>query len=143
MDRDEGQSLLSNNTRLYSSVVIALALMLTLTSIACSGEQTTNARSEKGGVRKVPMNSDTTLPSASGDSAVRASASVGAVGDARHLNCRAQTYIVKEGLNNAETKDFVARITNRVLANLDGSGNKDMGEILDNIGVPSYKGFCG
>ena len=82
---------------------------------------------------------------ATDSSSVRASAPAGAVGDAQHLNlnCREQTYIVKEGMGKAETEHFVARITDRVLANLDGSGNKNMGEILDDIGVPSYEDFCG
>jgi hypothetical protein len=54
-----------------------------------------------------------------------------------------QTYIFKEDMSKAEVKDFTARVTYRVQANLDGSGDKSLGELLDDIDVPAYKGLCG
>ncbi|MDQ3863516.1 MAG: hypothetical protein M3317_08470 [Actinomycetota bacterium] len=111
-----------------------MALMLAFTSFACTGEQASNAQDEKGGAGKVvakPVG--------------QAGTPAGATSSAEHyrLNCRMQTHIVKENMSEAEARDFTARVTYRVVANLDGSGNKDMGEILDDIDVPAYKGICG
>ena len=54
-----------------------------------------------------------------------------------------QTYIFKEGMSKAEAKDFTARVTYRVQANLNGGDDKDLGDILDDIDVPAYRGLCG
>ena len=123
-----------------------LALMLAFTSFACTREQAGNAQVEKGDAGNVVAKPETEEGSlAARGSSGQAGTSAGVTSHAEHyrLNCRMQTHIVKENMNEAEAKAFTARVTYRVVANLDGSGNKDMGEILDDIDVPAYEGICG
>ncbi len=54
-----------------------------------------------------------------------------------------QTHIFKENMSRAEAKDFAARITYRVQANLNGGGEKNLGDILDDLKVPAYGILCG
>ena len=119
---------------------LVLVLMLVFSGFACAGEQAGDAQGEKGHtVSGQPI----AVTEATHDSVVRASASAGAIGDAGQYgdNCRIQTYIFKEDMSKAEVKDFTARITYRVQANLNGDEN--LGELLDDIDVPAYKGLCG
>jgi hypothetical protein len=76
---------------------------------------------------------------------VQASTSAGTAGKGDHyrVDCRMQTYIFKEGMSRAETKDFTARVTYRVQANLNGGGEKNLGDILDDLNVPAYNLRCG
>jgi hypothetical protein len=54
-----------------------------------------------------------------------------------------QTHIFKEDLSEVEAKDFAARVAYRVQANLNGGSDKNLGDILDEIDVPAYRGLCG
>ena len=54
-----------------------------------------------------------------------------------------QIYIFKEDMNKAEVKDFTARVTYRVQANLNGGDDKNLDELLDDIDVPAYRDLCG
>jgi len=54
-----------------------------------------------------------------------------------------QTYIFKENMSKAEAKDFTARVTYQVQANLNGGGDKNLGDILDDLDVPAYDFLCG
>jgi hypothetical protein len=118
----------------------ALLLALAVGGFAYAGEQTNHAQSEKERAREVATGSETTAPSRH-TALVQAGATGGAL--RYRLNCRMQTYVIKKDLSKAEVKDFTAGVTYRFVANLDGSGNKDMGEILDDVGVPAYDGLCG
>ena len=147
--------------------VSALALTLTLAGLACSGDQGRHSQSEKGDAKKIPKKSETARPMISGDatsgqanatkaaaeagidaahdSSVRASAPASATGNAGRytVGCRKLIHISKEGMSKAEVEDFRARITDRVQANLNGGGDKNLGEILDDMGVPAYEDLCG
>jgi hypothetical protein len=71
--------------------------------------------------------------------------SAGATGNVDHyrIDCRMQTYIFKENMSRAEAEDFTARVTYRVQANLNGGGDKNLGDILDDLDVPAYDFLCG
>jgi hypothetical protein len=114
--------------------------MLVVGGFACAGERASNTHGEKGRAGQVAAGSETAARAPSGHTAPGQ-----ATGGARRyrLNCRMQTYVIKEDLSKAEVRDFTARITYRVVANLDGSGNKDLGEILDDMGIPPYEDLCG
>jgi hypothetical protein len=121
---------------------LVLALMLACACFGCAGEQAGNASSEKGGVGETETEAGleaTHVPS------VQAGTSAGASGNVDHyrVDCRMQTYIFKEGMSRAEAKDFSARVTYRVQANLNGGGKKNLGDILDDLEVPAYDFLCG
>jgi hypothetical protein len=44
--------------------------------------------------------------------------------------------------SSVEAKDFTARVTYRVQANLNG-GEKNLGDILDDLDIPAYDILCG
>jgi hypothetical protein len=123
---------------------LLLALMLAFASLACAGEQAGNAQGEKEDVAR----SQTTAGAgtkATNDMSVQASTSASVAGDADYykVECRMQTHIVKEELSKAEVKDFTSRITDRVQANLNGGGDKNLGDILDDLRIPAYDTLCG
>jgi hypothetical protein len=118
---------------------LLLALMLAFASLACAGEQAGNAQGEKEDVAR----SQTTAGAgtkATNDMSVQASTSASVAGDADYykVECRMQTHIVKGDMSKAEVKDFTSRITDRVQANLNGGGDKNLGDILDDLDVPAY-----
>jgi hypothetical protein len=121
---------------------LVLVLMLVFSGFACAEEQAGDAQGEKG---HTASGQAIAVTGATHDSAVRASTSEGTIGEGEQYrdNCRIQTYIFKEDMSKAEIKDFTARITYRVQANLNGGGDKNLGELLDDIDVPAYKGLCG
>ncbi|CAA9464297.1 MAG: hypothetical protein AVDCRST_MAG58-3068 [uncultured Rubrobacteraceae bacterium] len=123
---------------------LVLALLLAFASFACTGEQTGHAQGEKEDVAR----SETTAGAGSGanhDTSVQASTSASTTGNADYyrIDCRMQTHIFKENMSRAEAKDFAARITYRVQANLNGGGDKNLGDILDELNVPAYDTLCG
>jgi hypothetical protein len=117
-------------------------LVLAFFGFACGGEQARDAPEEKGGAGKI----DTRAGSeASYDPWVQAGSSAGAGGDVDHyrVDCRMQTHIFKEDMSRAEARDFTARVTYGVQANLNGGGDKNLGDILDDLDVPAYDSLCG
>ena len=54
-----------------------------------------------------------------------------------------QTHIFKANMSRAEARDFIARVTYRIQANLNGGGEKNLGDILDDLDVPAYGILCG
>jgi hypothetical protein len=54
-----------------------------------------------------------------------------------------QTHIFKEEMSRTEARDFKVRIAYRVQANLNGGDDKNLGDIMDDLDVPTYKGLCG
>ncbi len=121
---------------------LSLALMLVVGGFACAGERISNTHGEKGRAGQVAAGSGTAAWAPSSRTAPGQASSTGGARRYR-LNCRMQTYVIKEDLSKAEVRDFTARITYRVVANLDGSGNKGMGELLDDMGIPDYDNLCG
>jgi hypothetical protein len=119
---------------------LVLALMLAFAYFGCAGEQAGNASSEKEGVRKSEAGSEATR-----DPSLQVGTSARATGNVDHyrVDCRMQTYIFKENMSRAEAEDFTARVTYRVQANLNGGGDKNLGDILDDLDVPAYDFLCG
>jgi hypothetical protein len=121
---------------------LVLALMLAFACSGCAGEQAGNASSEKEGVGKTETGAGI---EATHDPSVQGGTSAGATGNVDHyrVDCRMQTYIFKEDMSRAEAKDFTARVTYRVQANLNGGGDKNLDDILDDLDVPAYDFLCG
>jgi len=119
-----------------------LALLLAFPTFGCAGEQARDAPGEKEGVGRTVTKAGS---EAIHEPSVQASTSAGATGNVDHyrLDCRMQTYIFKEAMSRAEARDFTARVTYRVQANLNGGSDKNLGDILDEIDVPAYRGLCG
>ena len=118
--------------------------MLAFASLACAGEQAGNAQGEKEDVAR----SQTTAGAgtkANNDMSVQASTSTNVAGNADYykVECRMQTHIFKEDMSRAEARDFTARITYRVQANLNGGDDKNLGDILDDMDIPVYDTLCG
>jgi hypothetical protein len=63
--------------------------------------------------------------------------------DHYRVDCRMQTHIFKEEMSRTEARDFTSRVAYRVQANLNGGDDKNLGDILDDLDVPAYKGLCG
>jgi hypothetical protein len=123
-------------------VCLILALTLAFACLACAGERAGDAHADSGqagDTESERVGTEVTQAPVQ----VRASDSpIGAAGQYRH-NCRMQIHIFKEDMSKAEVKDFTSRIAYRVQANLNGGGDKNLGDILDEIDVPTYKGLCG
>ncbi len=119
-----------------------LALMLTFPTFGCAGEQTRDAPGGNEGVGRTVTEAGI---EATHELSVQASTSAGASGNVDHYrpDCRMQTHIFEEDMSRAEAKDFTARVTYRVQANLNGGGEKNLGEILDDLDVPAYDILCG
>jgi len=120
-------------------VRLILALTLAFACFACAGERAEDASGQKIDTKSAGVEADAT------HAPVRAHASDSATGNVGQyrLSCRMQTHIFKEDLSEAEAKDFAARVAYRVQANLNGGGDKNLGDILDEIDVPAYRGLCG
>jgi hypothetical protein len=125
--------------RFQVSVLAALVLVLACACFGCGGEQARDAPGGKGKIETEAGIESTHDPS------VQAGSSAGASGDVDHyrVDCRMQTHIFKEDMSRAEARDFTARITYRVQANLNGGGDKNLGDILDDLNVPAYDSLCG
>ena len=123
---------------------LVLALMFGFASFSCAGEQAGNAHTASGQSSATNAAAEARVEATHGSS-TQASTSASVTGDAEQyrLSCRMQTYIFKEDMSKAEVKDFTSRITYRVQANLNGGGNKNLGDLLDDIDVPAYEGLCG
>ena len=116
-------------------------MMLAFAGFCCAGEQARDAPGDKEGVGRTVAEAET---EATYEPSVQASTSAGATGNVDHytLNCRMQTHIFKENMSRAEARDITPRVTYRVQANLNG-GEKNLGDILDDLDVPAYDLLCG
>lgn len=125
--------------RFQASGFVCLVLVLTLAfaCFACAGERAGDAAGQTNDTESAGVGTEATPAD------VRASD--GAIDGAEQyrLSCRMQTYIFKEDMSKAEVEAFTSRITSRVQANLNGGDDKNLGDILDDIDVPTYKGLCG
>jgi hypothetical protein len=126
--------------RFQISGLALLVLVLAFACFGCVGEQARDASGREEGAGKTEAGSED-----SNDPWVQASSSAGAGGDVDHyrVDCRMQTHIFKEAMSRAEARDFTARVTYRVQANLNGGGDKNLGDILDDLDVPAYDFLCG
>ena len=116
-------------------------MLLAFPAFGCAGEQAKDAPGEKVGVGKTVTEAGS---EATHEPSVQASTSAGATGNVDHyrLHCQMQTRIFKENMSRAEARDFTARVTYRVQANLNGS-EKNLGDILDDLDIPAYDILCG
>jgi hypothetical protein len=114
-------------------VRLILALTLVFVGVACTGERADDA-SEQAGVG---------IEATQAPVRVRASDSTISEAGQYRQSCRMQIHIFEEDMSKAEVKEFTSRIAYRVQANLNGGGDKNLGDILDDIDVPTYKGLCG
>jgi hypothetical protein len=116
--------------------------MFALVTFACAREQARDAPGEKEAAGKAVTEAGS---EATHEPSVQASTSAGSTGNGDHytLDCRMQPHIFKEVMSRAEAKDFTARVTYRVQANLNGGGDKNLGGILDDLDVPAYDFLCG
>ena len=119
---------------------LALLVVLAFACFGCGGEQIRDASGGEEGAGKTEAGSED-----SNDPSVQARASAGAVGDVDHykVDCRMQTHIFKEEMSRTEARDFMVGVAYRVQANLNGGDDKNLGDILDDLDVPDYKGLCG
>ena len=127
----------------YGFQVSGLALLVVVLAIACfgcGGEQIRDASGGEEGAGKTEAGSED-----SNDPWVQTGSSTGAGGDVDHyrVDCRMQTHIFKEEMSRTEARDFTSRVAYRVQANLNGGDDKNLGDILDDLDVPAYKGLCG
>jgi len=128
--------------RFQASGFAALVLVLACACFGCAGEQAGDAPGGKQGVGRSVTRAGS---EATHDPSVQASTSAGAAGNVDHYraDCRMQTYIFKENMSKAEAKDFTARVAYQVQANLNGGGDKNLGDTLDDLDVPAYDFLCG
>jgi hypothetical protein len=118
----------------------AFLVVLTFACFGCGGEQVRDASGGEEGAGKTEAGSED-----SKDLWVQAGSSAGAGGDVDHyrVDCRMQTHVFKEEMSRTEARDFTSRVAYRVQANLNGGDDKNLGDILDDLDVPAYKGLCG
>jgi hypothetical protein len=126
--------------RFQVSGLALLALVLAFACFGCVGEQARDASGGEEGAGKTKAGSED-----SNDPWVQGGSSPGADGDVDHyrVDCRMQTHIFKEEMSRTEARDFKVRIAYRVQANLNGGDDKNLGDIMDDLDVPTYKGLCG
>jgi hypothetical protein len=118
--------------RFQASGFVCLILALTF-AFACAGERA-------GDVHKASGQAGDTKSVGVGTRA--AGSAISETGQYRH-GCRIQVHIFEEDMSKAEVKEFTSRITYRVQANLNGGGDKNLDDLLDEIDVPTYKSLCG
>jgi hypothetical protein len=126
--------------RFQISGLALLVLVLAFACFGCVGEQARDASGREEGAGKPEAGSED-----SNDPWVQGGSIAGAGGDVDHyrVDCRMQTHVFKEKMNRTEARDFKVRVAYRVQANLNGGDDKNMGDILDDLDVPAYKGLCG
>jgi hypothetical protein len=126
--------------RFQVSGLALLVLVLAFACFGCGGERARDASGGEEGAGKTEAGSEDT-----NDPSVQVRAPAGAGGDVDHyrVDCRMQTHIFKEEMSRTEARDFKVRVAYRVQANLNGGDDKNLGDILDDLDVPDYKGLCG
>ena len=128
--------------RFQVSGLAALVLVLAFVCFDCGGEQARDVPGGKRGEEKLGTRagSEDTY-----ELSVQTDSSAGAGGGVDHyrVDCRMQTHIFEEDMSRAEARVFSARVTYRVQANLNGGGDKNLGDILDDLDVPAYDSLCG
>jgi hypothetical protein len=131
----------ASGCRFQASGFLCLILALTL-AFACAGERAGDAHTASGQAGDTESEEVGTEAT---QAPVRVRASDSTISEAGQYrqSCRMQIHIFEEDMSKAEVKEFTSRIAYRVQANLNGGGDKNLGDILDDIDVPTYKGLCG
>ena len=121
---------------------LVLAFALALTTFGCVVGQARDAPGEKEDVGTTVTEAGS---EATHEPSIQASTSAGTTGNVDHyrLDCRMQIHIFKEDMSRTEARDFTARVTYRVQANLNGGGDKNLNDILDDLDIPAYDILCG
>jgi hypothetical protein len=132
-------------------VLLAIAMFV----FGCSqpGEAPSSDRPEKDAREKVTEEAAVITPTpeptaveettyVASESATAAPSSASASPNAA-FNCRILAYVAEENMSEAEAADFSEEIANRMVEDMDAGGHKDMGDIMDDMGVPAYKEECG
>jgi hypothetical protein len=57
--------------------------------------------------------------------------------------CRMNTYIADENMDKAEENAFVDEIADRLIQDIEADGNKNVNDVMDDMGVPAYEAECG
>ena len=69
-------------------------------------------------------------------------AGLGFICDGEYRQCRGETYSIEQGMSAQESEAFGTEMGNRLADDIEAGGDKDMGDILDDMGVPAYKEEC-
>jgi hypothetical protein len=73
---------------------------------------------------------------------VNASASVD-TSRMQNFDCRIQAHALEEGMDAQESEAFADEMGDRLVEDMEAGGDKDVGDILDDMGVPAYEEQCG
>lgn len=57
-------------------------------------------------------------------------------------NCRGDAYMAEQGMDAAEQEAFANELADRLIEDIEAGGDKKMGDIMDEMGVPAYE-ECG
>lgn len=76
------------------------------------------------------------------DTTARASAAASAL-PASIFQCRMRAYVLKNNMSEAEIEAISEEIADRMISDIEAGGHKDVGDIMDDMGVPKYIAQCG
>ena len=60
-----------------------------------------------------------------------------------NFDCRIQAYVLEEGMDAQASEAFGEEMGNLLVEDMEAGGDKDVGDILDDMGVPAYEDQCG
>ena len=60
-----------------------------------------------------------------------------------NFDCRIQAHALEEGMDAQASTAFGDEMADRLIEDMEAGGNKDVGDILDDMGVPAYEEDCG
>lgn len=60
-----------------------------------------------------------------------------------NFQCRMNTYALEQGMDTEESEAFGTELGNRLVDDTEAGGDKDLGDVMDDMGVPSYEEECG
>ena len=73
---------------------------------------------------------------------VNASASVD-TSRMQNFDCRIQAHALEGGMGAQESEAFANEMADRLVEDMEAGGDKDVGDILDDMDVPAYEEQCG
>ncbi len=59
------------------------------------------------------------------------------------MQCRMDTYAVDQNMDKQEANEFADELADRLIGDMEAGGSKDVDDIMDDMGVPSYESQCG
>jgi hypothetical protein len=57
--------------------------------------------------------------------------------------CRMNAYIADENMSDAEEDAFIDEMADRLTVDIEAGGDKDVDDVMDEMGVPAYEEECG